>query len=246
MMSGHGVEHSLNESKKNLKGLEMANFYDKILNNIKIMGTTFENAIFNREYGAVWEYPSEIIRSIMKIIVEASKKSLISASTSMLTISKYLKGMRDIEEKIRDMLSETITSMKFLSMILSPMVAGITVGMAVVILSIITNLSLQMTAITGTGIEIPTSATFLVGLWKGSSSSVGVDMFQLVLGIYVIETTVLLSMFVNGLENGEDRVSELNSIGKMLLLSTAIYTVTLLIIYSVFGSLLQNLLLGVG
>jgi len=246
IMSGHGVEHALNESKKNLKGLEMANFYDKILNNIKIMGATLENAIFNKEYGAVWEYPSEIIRSIMKIIVEASRKSLISASTSMLTISKYLKGMRDIEEKIRDILSETITSMKFLSMILSPLVAGITVAMAVVIINIMTNLSLQMTQITGTGIEIPTSATFLVGLWKGSSSSIGVDMFQLVLGIYVIETTILLAMFVNGLENGEDRMSELDLMGKMLILSTAIYTVTLLIIYSVFGGLLQNMLLGVG
>lgn len=244
MMMGHGIENALNESKKNLQGLEISSFYDKILNNIKILGATFEKAVFDREYGAVWDYPSEIIRSIMKIIVEASRKSLVSVSTSMLTISKYLKGMHNIEEKIKEMLSETTTSMKFLSMILSPLVAGITVGMAVIILGIVITLSLSLSQITAQGIEIPASASFLLGLWRGGVT-VGPHMFQLVLGIYVIETTLLLGMFVNGLENGEDRIGEMNLIGKMLLLSITIYTITLFIIYSVFGGFLGNLLLGV-
>jgi len=246
MMSGHGVENALDNSQKNLQGMEIASFYGRILNNIKALGATFENAIFSREYGAVWDYPSEIIRSVMKIIVEASRKSLVAASTSMLTISKYLKGMDSIEEKIKDIMSETVTSMKFLGMFLSPLVAGITVGMAVIILSVITLLSFQVSTLGGSaGVsEIPSSATFLLGLWQGGAS-VGPDMFELVLGIYIIETTVLLGMFINGLENGEDRISELNLIGKMLLLAVGIYTISLFIIYSVFGGLLRSLLLGV-
>jgi len=246
MMSGHGIENALDNSQKNLQGMEISSFYSRILNNIKTLGTTFENAIFSKEYGAVWDYPSEIIRSVMKIIVEASRKSLIAASTSMLTISKYLKRMDSIEEKIKDIMSETVTSMKFLGMFLSPLVAGITVGMAVIILSVITLLSFQIATLGGsaTGAEIPSSATFLLGLWKGGAS-VGPDMFQLVLGIYIIETTVLLGMFINGLENGEDKISELNLTGKMLILAVGIYTFTLFIIYSVFGGLLRSLLLGV-
>lgn len=246
MMSGHGIENALDNSQKNLQGMEISSFYGRILNNIKALGATFESAVFSREYGAVWDYPSEIIRSVMKIIVEASKKSLVAASTSMLTISKYLKGMDSIEQKIKDIMSETVTSMKFLGMFLSPLVAGITVGMAVIILSVITVLSFQVSTLGGSAglSDIPTSATFLLGLWQGGAS-VGPDMFQLVLGIYIIETTVLLGMFINGLENGEDRVNELNMIGKMLLLAVGIYTVTLFVIYSVFGGLLSTLLLGV-
>jgi hypothetical protein len=244
MMAGHGVETALDESKKNLAGLEIANLYDKILHNIKFLGATFEGAIFNKEYGAVWQYPSEIIRSIMKIIVEASRKSLVAASTSMLTISRYLKGMRDVEVKIRDMLSETVTSMKFLAMVLSPLVAGITVGMAIIVMNIVTLLGLQIGELTGGGgVEVPGAAMFLMDLWKGGSK-MGADTFQLVLGIYVIETTILIGMFVNGLENGEDRVSELNSIGQMLILSTVIYTISLLVVYSVFGGMMGNLLMG--
>ncbi|MFH0711005.1 MAG: hypothetical protein V1944_00335 [Candidatus Aenigmatarchaeota archaeon] len=245
MMSGHGIENALDNSQKNLGGMEIASFYGRILSNIKALGATFENAIFSREYGAVWDYPSEIIRSVMKIIVEASKKSLVAASTSMLTVSKYLKGMDSIEEKIKDIMSETVTSMKFLGMFLSPLVAGITVGMAVIILSVITLLSITVGSLGGSAAsEIPTSGTFLLGLWQGGAS-VGPDMFQLVLGIYIIETTVLLGMFVNGLENGEDKISELNLIGKMLLLSVGIYTISLFVIYSVFGGLLRTLLMGV-
>jgi hypothetical protein len=246
MMSGHGIENALDNSQKNLQGMEISSFYGRILNNIKALGATFESAVFSREYGAVWDYPSEIIRSVMKIIVESSKRSLVASSTSMLTISKYLKGMDNIEEKIKDIMSETVSSMKFLGMFLSPLVAGITVGMAVIILSVITLLSFQIATLGGSsGVSaIPSSANFLLGLWQGGAS-VGPDMFQLVLGIYIIESSILLGMFINGLENGEDRVNELNLIGKMLLLAVGIYTVSLFVIYSVFGGLLSSLLIGV-
>jgi hypothetical protein len=244
MMSGHAIETALKKSRDNLQNLEIANFYDKILTNIKMMGATFEGAIFNKEYGAVLEYPSELIKSVMRIMVESSRKSLRAVSTSMLTVSRYLKGMHMIEEKIKDMMSETVTSMKFLAMFLSPLVAGITVALAVIIISIMIALSLQLGSIVDSGgITIPGSASFLLGLWQGGNT-MAPDLFQLVLGVYIIESTVLLGMFINGIENGEDRVSEMNLIGKLLIMSVLIYTITLFIVYSVFGGLITTLMYG--
>jgi hypothetical protein len=51
-------------------------------------------------------------------------------------------------------------------------------------------------------------------------------------------------MFVNGIENGEDKVGELNLIGKITLVSTIVYVIVLFITYLVFGDILKVLLLG--
>lgn len=240
--SGHAIETALEKSKANLKNMEMASFFGRILNNIKILGATLEKAIFSREYGAIHEYPSELIRSIMRIIVEAARKSLYAASTSMLTISSYLKKMHTVDEKIKEMLSETVTSMKFLALFLSPLVAGVTVAMALIVLNIITILSFQLAAITGEGgFEVPGAASFLLGLWKGGVA-LSPDIFHLVLGIYLIESSILLGMFINGLENGENIVSGLNLIGTLMIVSVSIYTVIVFLVYSVFGGVMASLI----
>lgn len=242
MSTGHSVETALEKSRVNLKNMEIANFYGKILSNINVMGMTFESAVFDENYGAIKSYPSDLIKSIMSIIVDASKKGLQAVSTSALTISKYLKGMHQVEEQINEVMSEVVTSMKFLGLFLAPMVAGVTVAMAVIILNILIILSNQFMGIGG-GIDVPTSASFLMFLWKGGIN-ITPDIFQLVLGIYVIETSYLLGRFINGIENGEDSVGELSLVGKLALFSTLIYTVTLFITYMMFYGVIGTLLLG--
>jgi len=174
----------------------------------------------------------------MRIISEASKKGIHLASISMLTISNYLKGMHKVEQQIKELLSDIVSSMKFLSMALAPLVAGVTVAMAIIIMNILTVLSLEITTMTE-GIKVP-SGGFLFDLWKGTAN-VTPHMFQLVLGVYIIETTVLLTIFVNGIENGEDKVSERDMLWKNLLLSTLIYTMCLFLVYVMFGGTIAAL-----
>jgi hypothetical protein len=242
---GNSLESALEKAKENLKNMEMANFYERILSNIKVLGTTLGDAIFNQKYGAIWKYPSELIKSVMKIVVESARKSLNAASVSMLAISTYLKEMHAVDEKIKESMSETVTSMKFLAAFLSPLVAGVTVAMAIIILNVVAMLSIQLSGLTTeSGISVPTSASFLFGLWKGGAS-LSPDIFQLVLGIFIIESCVLLGIFINGIENGEDKIGELHLIGTFLIVSVLIYVIVLTIIYSLFGSLLGSLMFGV-
>jgi len=239
--TGHSIEFALEKARQNLKNMEIANFYEKIIRNIKLFGFTFEKSVFDEKAGAIKAYPSDLIYSVMKIIVDASRKGYNAVATSALTISKYLKGMHQVEEQIQEILSEAATSMKFLGLFLAPLVAGVTVAMAVIVINILAILSLQFGSMQG--VEVPGSASFLLKLWKGGIG-ISPDIFQLVLGIYVIETSFLIGMFVNGIENGEDKVGELNLIGKITLVSTIVYVVVLFITYLVFGDILKVLLLG--
>src|SRR3989442_1880966 len=149
MASGHSIEAALERSKQNLKNLEIADFYDKILSNIKVMGMTFENAIFDKTNGAIKSYQSQLIKSIMTIVVQSAEKGLNAVTTSCLTISKYLKGIHQVEFQINEIMSETTTSLKFLALFLAPLVAGITVAMGVIILNIMVLLSFKLGSIQG-------------------------------------------------------------------------------------------------
>ena len=48
--------------------------------------------------------------------------------------------------------------------------------------------------------------------------------FQMIVGIYVVEMIVVLTILCNNLENGFDKISEKNGLGKNLFRSTLLYT----------------------
>jgi hypothetical protein len=146
--------------------------------------------------------------------------------------------MHKVEQQIKELLGDIVSSMKFLSMALAPLVAGVTVAMAIIIMNILTVLSLEITTMTE-GVKVP-SGSFMFDLWKGTTS-VTPHMFQLVIGIYIIETSVLLSIFINGIEKGEDKVSEKELLWKSLLFSTLIYTLCLFLVYAMFGGTIKSL-----
>ena len=237
------LEFALSGAIKNLENLEIAEFYKEIIKNIKNLGVGFEAAIFDKDFGAIKRYPSKLIKSIMKIIVEATKRGMMAASNSMLTISNYMKNTYKVQEKIDEIMSETVSTMKFMGMILSPLIAGITVALAIIVLNILLLLSLKLPVISGEGTEITTTGGFFFGLW-GNSMNVGVDIFQLVIGIYIMESSIIMAIFINGIENGYDRITEFNLMGKMLIVSSIIFTVSSFSVYLFMGGLIKSLLLS--
>ncbi len=244
--SGKPIEAALDTAIKNLENMEIAEFYKNIIMNIKNLGMNFESAIFDKNIGAIRKYPSKLINSIMMVIVNTSKKGMTAASNSMLVISNYLKNTYKLQENIDEIMSETVSTMKFMGMFLSPLIAGVTVALAIIVLNIILVLSFKLPEISGAeGMDMPTTGTesMFFGLWK-NGVNVGVDVFQLVIGIYVIETAIVSAIFINGLENGYDRISELSMMGKMLIISSVIFAITSFAIYLTMGGLIQSLLLG--
>jgi len=239
---GKPIENALENAKKKLKKYEISKLYEKILRNIKMFGMTFNKAVFDRQYGVIKEYPSQLIDSVLRIIGETSKKGMHLASISMITISKYLDGIHKVGERIRELLDETVSSMDLLSKFLIPLIAGVTVAMTMIVINILSILSLEISELTE-GAKIPSFGGFLFGLWKGAID-VSTSVVSLVVGIYTIETTILLSMFINGLKNGEDKISEGEILWKNLLLSTIIFTLTTFLTFTMFGGTISSLLIG--
>lgn len=242
---GMPIELAVDKAVIALKDLKISELFRTASLNMKKFGYTFEQAMFDKEVGAVWYYPSKLIISIMQTIIETGKKSLAAAGDSMIVASDYLKGMHDVKEDIDEILGETVSSMKFLAMFLAPLVAGVTVTMAVVILQILTQMGAQVAGLMaagGTGMST-LQLGFLGGFgMAGGAAPISPVGFQLIVGVYMVELAILLAMFMNRIEYGEDVIGERASIGRILVLATIVYAASWLVTYAMFGGALSTLL----
>ena len=66
--------------------------------------------------------------------------------------------------------------------------------------------------------------------------------FQLIVGIYMVEIAVILSIFLNKVIYGEDIVGERSTIATTLVFATAIYFLSWTVVYSMFGGPIESLL----
>lgn len=247
LSGGTPIETAIEKARVNLKNLKIGEMFNIVSLNMRKFGYTFEDALFDKDVGAIWYYPSKLIHSIMQTIVQSAKKSVMIAANSMVVISRYLKGVHDVKEEINDILGEVTSSMKFLAMFLAPLVAGITVTMAVVILQILSRIGEALGGLMATAGSANVAQTFLFIPWAlGGTPPITPSTFQLIVGIYMTEVAVLLAIFLNGIEYGEDVVGMRDNIWKILFFGIIIYVISWLATYSMFGSALETLLTPVG
>ncbi len=238
---GRPIENALERSLKQMGDSKIKSMFRRAMDNIKNMGMTFNASFFDKTYGAVRYYPSNLINSIMRTVVESTKKGLHTASSAMLSISDFLKRMHSTQVKVEESLADVTSSLQFQAFFLSPLVSGIVVTMAILVIRILEQIGPQLSGgaagdmgIGGMGLG------FLQGVWANVPISPG--LFQMIVGIYMIESAVIISMFVNGIRNGEDPIGLNDLIGSVLLIGTIVYIVTLIITLIIFEPMIAGIL----
>lgn len=238
---GIPIENALKEIKPKIKDLKIAGMFDIILNNIKSFGMNFERAVFDKEHGAINYYPSALISAVMKSVVEISQSGMGALSKAMLSISSYLKDMHNVEEGLQEILDEPTSSMEMQSSILAPIASGVIVSLTSIVMKMLVEfkgfLEKFQAGLGNEGIFGAAGSTAL-----GSVMDIGnimpVSVFQLIVGIYMIEVVVMLSIFLSTIRYGEESVIRRYNIGKKLIISTLIYSAVLIFIYLLFNSVI--------
>lgn len=230
---GMPIELSIERSIERIKELEIKNLFSRALNNMKSLGFTFSQAFFDKDYGAIRYYPSRLVKTIMKTIVESTRKGVNVAAVAMISVSKYLKNIHSTQEDVSEELNDTLNSLKFQMFFLSPMISGIIVTLAIIIMRILSQLSIQATEFT-TG-SLPFIAQF-------GQARVTPFQFVFVVGIYLIETCFILSMFINTIENGEDPIGQRDLTGYALIIGFVVFAVCLFATLAIFGPLVTTVL----
>ncbi len=215
---GTPLEIAVEKANEDVKDLEISNLFGITIRNMKTLGMTFEQALLNPENGAIIYYPSSMIQNVMRTITDTARRGVQYASESMLTVSRYLKNVRETQEYMRTLLSETTSSMQFQAYAMAPLVSGLIVAMSKVIIDVLLFLGKRLN-------EFGFSEEFGIdpGQILGSSSSVSAPMFQLIVGVYLIEVIIILAMFVTKINRGDDKSMQWYLAGKMIIIAVVIY-----------------------
>jgi Flp pilus assembly protein TadB len=242
---GNGMPPELVFAKvaESSRGLRSEDFFKRVNYNIQQMGMSVESSIFDPRRGALRFYPSDLIATSMRILVESVKKGLNIAAISLMSISQYVKNIQKITDRLKDLLAEVISEMKSNMTFLAPLLLGIVVGLSAMITSILNKLII----IKDLGAE-------------GAASLGGVENFigifdvvkmippyylQIAVGIYLIQVIFILTGALVSIDSGEDKLEKMNKTGRNLKRGILLYFIVALfatmILFAISSAVLGSL-----
>ncbi len=226
---GTPAELAFSKVAEATRGQKTSEFFQLVNNNIQSMGMSLEDSIFNKRRGAILYYPSNLIATSMRILVESVKKGLRIAAQSLMAISQYVKNIKKINDRLEDLLADVVSDMKSNMTFLAPLLAGIVVGLSAMITGILGVLSELM----GKGFGSTELGAF------GSVASI-MNIFdlkvmippyflQISIGIYIIEIIFILTGTLVTVDAGEDKLKQTNQTGRNLIIGMTFYLITALV-----------------
>ena len=221
---GNGIppELAFGRVAESSKGLITEDLFRKVNYNIRQNGMSVERAIFDPKRGAISHYPSELIATSMRVLIESSKKGLKVAAISLMSISEYVKNIQKITQRLRDMLAEIISDMRSNMTFLAPLLSGIVIGLAAMITSILTRLNISNLSGDTAGLGNFQNLLSIFDLAK----MIPPYYLQIAIGIYLIQIIFILTNTLVTIDSGEDKLQKTNKVGRNLSKGIALYFIT--------------------
>jgi len=246
MADGVPAEIAFSKVSESTRGTATEGFFKIVNENIQQLGMSLDEALFNKRRGAVIFYPSDLIATSMKILVESVKKGLKVAARSLMSISEYVKNIRKINDRLRDLLADIISDMKSNMTFLAPLLSGIIIGLAGMITGILGSLSnlfeSGLSGQTAEGIAGAGGIQSILGIFDVTVMIPPVWL-QVVVGIYLVEIVFILTSTLVTIKSGRDKLESTYQTGKNLKVSILLYTIVAFI--SIMGlSLIGSVVLS--
>jgi hypothetical protein len=227
---GAPIETAMVDALKRMEGMKIKDLFQRAAFNMQRFSMTFEQSFFDAKQGALIFYPSILIRSVIRAIIEAAHKGVRNASSAMIAISQYLRGVHATQLQVQESLSDVTSSLRFQAYALTPLISGVVATMAVMIIGILQGLSAKTAALGGgafAGFSPITAANLVITPFQ----------FIIVVSIFLVESLFLLSYLMSGIEVGEDPIGRGELTGWVLVIGTVTYIITTVITLSIFSPL---------
>jgi len=229
---GDGIPAEIAFAKvaESTRGQKTEGFFALVNQNIQQFGMSVERAIFDPRRGAMIYYPSALIATSMRILVEAVKKGLQVAARSLMSISEYVKNIQKINQRLHDLLAEIVSDMKSNMTFLAPLLAGIVVGLSSMITLILSKLQTMQETAGGEG----AAAAGLGNIGQittlfNVNQMIPPYFLQISIGIYLVEIIFILTAVLVTVESGKDPLKEKADLASHLKTGIFLYIATALI-----------------
>src|SRR3989344_3880497 len=236
---GDGIptEAAFAKVAESMHGTPTGDFFRAVDTNIRKLGYDVKRAIFDDERGAILGFPSPLIESSMKVLVQSSRKGPMIVSKTLITFSDYVNRIKKINERLRDLLAEVISSMQSQVSFLTPLIAAIVVSVSSMLTSIINSLSTQFSNLGAGSFGSDLGGVANVISILRIEDAIPGFYFQLVVGLYVVQITIILTYLSNGIERGVDKLQAQSSLSGNIIKGVGIYVIVTFIGVIIFNTL---------
>jgi len=162
----------------------------------------------------------------MHLFVEGVKKSYETAGVAIVKVAEHLKQLQEVEKGIKNSLGTLTSTLKSTATLFAPMIAGITLGITKLISVVISGMDLG---------GLPED-NFISGS-SNFSFNISPEYFVLVIGIYMIQLLFLLIRFANGIDEGDDKVEYLYTLGKSMPATIAFFSIVTIMAMLIFKNM---------
>ncbi len=242
---GTPAEVAFAKVAQSTKGQKTSDFFRIVNTNIQSMGMSIETAIFDPRRGALIFYPSNLIGTSMRILIESVKKGLKVAAQSLMSISEYVRNIQKINERLRDLLADVVSDMRSNMTFLAPLLAGIVVGLTAMITGILGQLK-SLTDVGGEGAVAGLGNIGTITQLFNVENMIPPYQMQIAIGIYIIEIIFILTGALVTIDAGEDKLRNTHEIGRSLMRGSMLYLIMAFISVVALALLASIALRGVG
>jgi len=222
---GLPAEIAFAKTLESVRGTATEGFFRMVNENIQQLGMSLERALFDPKRGATVFYPSQLVATSMRILVESVKKGLQVAARSLMSISEYVKNIKKINDRLNDLLADIISDMKSNMTFLAPLLSGIIVGLAGMISTILGTLGAMFEdGDGGEGIEAAGGVSGILGMFD-PVLMIPTYWLQIVVGIYLVEIVFILTSTLVTIKSGRDPLQTTAETGRNLKVTMMLYFV---------------------
>ncbi len=242
---GNSIEICLEKGAEEYKKVGMENkpgykFLTLSIERLKKFGISLQELFFGKD-GMINFFPSHLLEESLKILIDVSKKSVITAGKIAKTVARYLNNILETEFRLKELLSDVRGNLKMQASFLIPIMTAILTAAGVFIANILAFLYDFFKKI-----EEPLGATgaisgIFASLIEGYENSVPLSILFTIISLYNIINTVLMSFLLSGIENGFDEVARDYEIYSNLKYSFLIYNICALIFIFMFFTIYQSI-----
>ena len=225
---GMPAEVAFGKVAESTQGLNTSNFFALVNQNIQQLGMSLDSALFDKKRGAIIYFPSPLIATSMKILVESVKKGLQVAARSLMSISEYVKNIQRINQRLRDLVAEIVSDMKSNMTFLAPILAGVVIGLSGMITLILNKLQTITELNPDADISGLGNLGSIVNIFN-VKEMIPPYFLQISIGIYIIEIIFILTSALVTVDSGQDKLKEKYDLYKNLRSGILLYLITSLI-----------------
>lgn len=216
-------------------------FFSELYNRMIEFAATMEEILFGED-GLLVNLPSSLIKNVMGIVTSSLSKGPVVASNVTKNVVIYLGKIREIEHMIKDAMREVVSTLTMQGKFIAPFIAGIVASASVVVIQFLQSIAKAIKSIEqmyNFGTNIGGSMTDTISLLN-LKKVMPPTIMELIAGIYLIESVIIIAIFITGITRGFSKVYRDYYISRFVAISVILFTIVFFVMVFMFQPILSS------